>query len=112
MKDDALYLKHIFDAIETIQSYTSGVDRAQFHQNQMLRDAVVRELEIIGEAARNLSDVTRERAPDVEWSQIIGMRNRLIHAYFQVDIDLVWDIVAADLPALKEAVERLVSSSG
>jgi len=109
MKDDALFLRHILDAIELIDEYVKGVARPWFVQNRMLRDAVMRQLEIIGEAARNVSGELREAHPDIEWGQIIGMRNRLIHAYFQVDIELVWEIVTTDLPLLKMQIETIVA---
>lgn len=109
MKDDALFLRHILDAIELIDEYVKGVTRPWFVQNRMLRDAVMRQLEIIGEAARNVSGELREAHPDIEWGQIIGMRNRLIHAYFQVDIELVWEIVTTDLPLLKMQIETIVA---
>ena len=109
MKDDALFLRHILDSIDAIDGYTKGVTRVTFIQNAMLRDAVMRQLEIIGEAARNLSDAVRKAHPDVEWGQIIGMRNRLIHAYFQVDTELVWEIVSTDLPLLKRRVEAMIA---
>lgn len=101
MKGDELFLGHILDAMEAVNDYTANVPRVQFLQNRMMQDAVVRQLEIIGEAARNLSDEARAQHPDVEWNQIISLRNRLTHAYFQVDIELVWEIVTTDLPLLK-----------
>ena len=109
MKDDRLFLQHILAAIETVTDYIDGTSRVAFVQNKMLSDAVVRQLEIIGEAARNLSDECRDAHQDIEWGQIIGMRNRLIHAYFQVDVELVWEIVTADLPLLKMQIETIVA---
>ena len=109
MRDDALFLKHIFNAIGVIEEYTSDVTHLVFIQNGMIQDAVMRQLEIIGEAARNLSDEIRAEHPDVEWGQIIGMRNRLIHAYFQVDTELIWEIISIDLPLLKREVEGMIS---
>jgi uncharacterized protein with HEPN domain len=75
-----------------------------------MQDAVVRELEIIGEASRNLTDELREAHPEVPWSQIIGMRNRFIHAYFDVNLRIVWEIVRDDLPRLKHQVEQILQS--
>jgi uncharacterized protein with HEPN domain len=110
MKDDSIYLKHILDAIDAIGGYTASVSHDQFVSNGMMVDAVMRELEIVGEAARNVSDDTRHKAPQVEWSQIIGLRNRLIHAYFQIDIEVVWEIVCNDLLVLRHQIEALLSS--
>ena len=109
MRDDSVFLRHILDAVKTVEGYIANVSRGEFLQNGMLRDAVTRQLEIIGEAARNLSDETRQRHPNIEWGQIIGMRNRLIHAYFQVDIELLWEIVGNDLPLLRTQVERILT---
>ena len=101
MKDDSVFLHHIIDAIITIEEYIGETPRIHFIHNKMMQDAVVRELEIIGEAARNLSEDLRTQHQDIEWESIISMRNRLIHAYFRVDIELVWDIVNTDIPLLK-----------
>jgi uncharacterized protein with HEPN domain len=109
MKDDQLFLQHILAAIEAVDEYLQGASRITFVQNRMQTDAVVRQLEIIGEAARNLSDECRDAHRDIEWGQIIGMRNRLIHAYFRVDIELVWEIVTTDLPVLKGQVESILA---
>ena len=108
MRDDSLYLRHILDAIEAICQYTGTTAREEFIQNPILRDAVIRQLEIIGEASNRLSDETRLASPDTQWAQIISMRNRLIHGYFQVDVDLVWEIITNDLPALKQQIESIV----
>ena len=109
MKDDRLFIQHILAAVKTVDDYIDGTSRVAFVQNKMLSDAVVRQLEIIGEAARNLSEQCRDAHQDIEWGQIIGMRNRLIHAYFQVDIELVWEIVTTDLPVLKGQVESILA---
>jgi uncharacterized protein with HEPN domain len=109
MKDDTIFLRHILDAIDAIGSYTSAASHDEFVSNGMMVDAVMRELEIVGEASRNLSDETRRKAQEVEWSQIIGLRNRLIHAYFQIDIEVVWEIVCNDLPVLRHQIENILS---
>jgi len=106
-KDDTVYLQHILDAIEQIQDYLKGVSAGQFLQKRLLQDGVVRRLEIIGEASRNLSDELRQRHPEVPWGQIIGLRNRITHAYFDVDLHIVWEIVQNDLSPLKQQVERI-----
>ncbi len=108
MKNDSVYLTHILDSIDQIESHVGTATQAEFLSNGMTQDAVVRRLEIIGEAARNLSDQARESHPGVEWGSIIGLRNRLIHAYFQVDIDVVWEIVSTDLPSLKAVIREMI----
>ena len=92
-KDNTVYLRHIWDAIEQIEDYVKGVSAEQFMQKRLLQDGVVRQLEIIGEAGRNLSDEFRQRYPEVPWGQIIDLRNRIVHAYFDVNLQIVWEIV-------------------
>jgi len=81
-KDNAVYLHHIRDAILRVERHLAGVTWQEFLESELVQDAVVRQLDIIGEAARNLSDDLRQAHSQIPWSQIVGMRNRLIHAYF------------------------------
>ncbi|HLF27311.1 MAG TPA: DUF86 domain-containing protein [Anaerolineae bacterium] len=111
-KDDTVFLRHILDAIHDINSYLAGVSYNDFLQHKLIQDAVVRQLEIVGEAATNLSVTLRQMHPGVAWGEIIGMRNRLIHAYFQIDVDIVWEVAHTDLPLLKEQVERMLATPG
>ena len=108
MKDDSVYLGHIRDAIADIQTYAS-VDRATFLGDRMRQDAVIRKLEIIGEAVKKLSHGTKSRAPEIPWKQIAGMRDRLTHDYFGVDLVLVWTTIERELPRLKAAVDTLLT---
>ena len=107
-KDDTVYLRHILDAIQQIRDYVQDVPAEQFLRDRLLQDGVVRQLEIIGEASRNLSAKFRQTYVEVPWSQIIALRNRIIHAYFDVDLRVVWEIVQGDLPSLKQQVERIL----
>jgi len=111
-KDDTVYLRHILDAIEQIEGYLKGVSAEQFLQRSLLQDGVVRQLEIIGEASRNLSNGLCQRHPEVPWRQIIGLRNRIIHAYFDVNLQIVWEITRDDLAPLKQQVKRILKTSG
>ena len=103
MKEERVYLGHIQDAINDIEEYTS-VGRDAFMAERIRQDAVIRKREIIGEAVKQLSDPTKERQPEIPWKQIAGMRDRLTHDYFGVDLALVWRVVERDLPVLKVAV--------
>ena len=103
MKDDLIYLQHIADAIIDIENYTAGGERV-FFETKMIQDAVIRNLEIIGEAVKNISPVTREESPETPWKQIAGLRDVLIHHYFGIDEDEVWDVIENDIIAFKKIV--------
>jgi len=103
-RNDTVYLSHIWDAITQIGIYTAGLSYDQFSRTRLVQDGVIRQLEIIGEASRNLSDDFRDQHSELPWLQIIGLRNRLIHAYFEVNLGIIWDIVQNDLPPLKQRV--------
>lgn len=107
-KDDSVYIHHILAAIERIEAYSEGVSFQKFLQIEILQDGVIRQLEIIGEAARNLSADLCRRHPEVPWGEIIGLRNRIAHAYYNIDLGVVWDIVQEDLPSLKRDVASIL----
>ena len=108
MKGDRVYLGHIRDAIQDIEQYTS-VEREVFMADRMRQDAVIRKLEIIGEAVKKLSDDIKQHRPEIPWKRIAGMRDRLTHDYFSVDLLLVRVVVDRELSTLKTAVEALFS---
>ena len=108
MKDQRVYLGHIRDTIDDIFTY-AAVGRGAFMVERMRQDAVIRKLEIIGEAVKQLSDETKQRRPEIARKRIAGMRDRLSHAYFGVDLGLVWVVGERDLRALAVAVAALLS---
>jgi len=108
MKDDTVFLKHILDAINLIEGYLKDKSYEEFKNNRMLQDAVIREIEIIGEAAKNLSKEFRNKHSDIPWRQIAGMRDKLIHGYFGVDLDAVWDTATRDIPSLKGKLQEII----
>ena len=107
-KDDTVYLQHVLDAINTVQEYLLGVDEEKFKATRLLQDGVIRQIEIVGEAVRHISKDMRKTYPEIPWQDIAGMRDKLIHDYFGVDIEKVWDTAREDLPVLKEQVVRIL----
>jgi uncharacterized protein with HEPN domain len=111
MTGDVVYLQHILDAIERIQMYT-GVGQDVFMVTPHWQDATIRQLEIIGEATKNLSSELRMQHPQVPWRRIAGLRDVLIHNYLGVDLGAVWQITQQNLPDLKNEVQHLLESYG
>lgn len=101
MNDDLLYLIHMLERIERIETYVRD-GREVFLQSLLIQDAVIRSLEVIGEAATHVSQALRQAYPTTPWRSVIGLRNVLIHNYVGVDIDEVWRIVESDLPGFKQ----------
>ena len=107
---DPARLKHIIDAVDEIEGYLIGVDLQHFLDNSMIRFACIKQLEIIGEAANHLSEELRSTYIQVKWRQIIGLRNILIHEYFGVDFEVVWNVLQNDLPEFKQNIKKIISS--
>jgi len=107
---DRQLLFHILEAIDEIQLYTKNIDLKTFRTNSMMRFACIKQIEIIGEAANNITPETRNVFTDLEWKQIIGMRHILVHEYFGVDFDLIWQVIIDDLPALKGKTLDVINS--
>jgi uncharacterized protein with HEPN domain len=110
VKSDLPYLHHIDDAIAAIENYVAD-GRETFLRERMIQDAVIRNFEIIGEAANRLSPAARDPADPI-WKRVIAFRNRLIHGYWSVDLLLVWGVIQKDLPGLKREVARLLRDLG
>lgn len=85
-----------------------NVSHEEFLRNRLLQDGVIRQLEVMGEAARNLSEDLRNEHPQIPWRQMIGLRNRMIHAYFNVDLQIIWEIVQGDIPDLKQKMKQIL----
>ncbi len=104
------FLADILEAARRAASYTDGLSFEEFLQDTKTQDAAVRNLEIIGEAVKQIPGDVRARAPQIPWTSIAGMRDKLIHHYFGVNLDIVWDVIRSDLPTLVESVKNLLGS--
>lgn len=107
---DKIRLQHILDAIDEIQKYLIAADLSVFLQNSMMRFACIKQMEIIGEASNHISTALKTKFSDIEWAQIVGMRNVFAHEYFGIDSSIVWEIIKNDIPELKEKIEDVLKS--
>jgi len=111
MRDPAERLRDILEAIAAIERYATR-DKRSFEEDELLQGWFLRHLQIIGEAARALPQEVRDLAPEVPWQKIIGMRNVLVHGYFEIATDIVWDAATRDIPAVRPSIERLLRALG
>jgi len=106
-KDPYVFIDHIRESITAIETYTNSITKEIFLNTTQIQDAVCRRLEIIGEAANKLESEFKEQFPNIPWYKIVAMRNILIHEYFSVDLDQVWNTVQKDLPNLKKQLDKI-----
>jgi uncharacterized protein with HEPN domain len=104
---DQNFIRHILEAIERIESYTKGISNEEFIKNFLIQDAVMRNLEIIGEASKKISQVIKARNTSVPWKKMAGLRDKLIHDYFGVDLISIWTVIETDLKELKQQLQTL-----
>ncbi|HVT18636.1 MAG TPA: DUF86 domain-containing protein [Thermoanaerobaculia bacterium] len=110
-RDPRLLVEDMLAAIRKIERYTSGMSQAMFQQDEKTLDAVVRNLEVVGEAARRVSAGFASRHAEVPWRQVAGLRNRIVHDYFGLDLEIIWQVIRHDLPQLKASLEILESAA-
>jgi uncharacterized protein with HEPN domain len=106
-RDSSLLIEDMLAAIRKIERYTEGTDQARFQQDEKTVDAVVRNLEVIGEAARRIPVEFTSRHADLPWKQIAGLRNRIVHDYIGLDLEIIWQVIRHDLPRLKVQLDEL-----
>ena len=107
-RSDQAYLKDILEACQRACAYTADMTFEQFLTDTKTQDAVIRNVEIIGEAIKQLTDAVTERHTDIPWSQAARMRDRLIHHYFGINLDVVWSVIREDLPVLRQQIQEIV----
>ncbi len=106
-KNDLMFIKHILESIDAIGDFSQGISKEELISSRLKQSAIVREIEIIGEAVKNISGTLRENHKEVEWRSIIGTRDKMIHHYFGVDVNIILGIIKKDLPKLKKQIEKI-----
>jgi uncharacterized protein with HEPN domain len=107
-KDPKIFLAHIVECIDLVEEYSQGITQASFLEDRVLQDAVIRRLEVIGEAVKGLPSTFRLKYPEIPWKQMAGMRDVLIHEYFDVDLVLTWRVAKHELPPIKLKILELL----
>lgn len=104
-----LFLEDMLEAMAKVQRYSAGMDQAGFNADELVRDAIIRNIEIIGEVARQLPQEFRDKHKEIPWHRMIGLRNIVTHAYFGIDTTIIWEIVSRNIPDIEPMIEALVS---
>lgn len=107
-RDELVFLEDVLECIEKIEEYVGNLTEKEFEENSEKQDAVIRRIEIIGEAVKNISNETRKKYPNVRWREIAGMRDVVIHQYFGISIGLIWRVATSDIPSLKEKIGEII----
>jgi uncharacterized protein with HEPN domain len=107
IKNDQVYLEHILEAISKIENFVNGLTKYDFEHTVLIQDAVIRNFEIIGEATKRISKQFTQSHPEIPWQDMAGMRDKLIHDYLDVDLDVVWKTVEVDIPLLRKILSGI-----
>ena len=106
-RDDLVFIKHILESVKAIEEFSENLDEEELHSNRLKQSAIVREIEIIGEASKNISEEIKEKYPKIPWRKIIGTRDKLIHHYFGVDLGAVWKVIKDKIPELENQILKI-----
>jgi uncharacterized protein with HEPN domain len=107
MKDDMAFIEHVLDSIMAIEEFSKNINKEKLMSDRLRQSAIVREIEVIGEAVKNISENLKNKHPEIEWKEIAGTRDKMIHHYFGVDLNIIWDIIKINLPDLKNKVLKI-----
>lgn len=107
MKEDLAFIEHILESINAIEEFSKGLDKEKLILNRLKQSAIIREIEIIGEAVKNISETLKNKHPEIAWKEISGTRDKIIHHYFGVDWNIVWDIIKINIPDLKNKILKI-----
>lgn len=108
-KDPKVFINHIVESIQLIEEYSRDISADEFQSNRFIQDAIIRRLEIIGEAVKNLPATFKHNHSEIPWKQMAGMRDILIHEYFDIDLSLTWTVVYRELPAVKQKLQEILN---
>jgi len=108
-KDPKIFIEHILESIQHIENYSRHLTEEQFNTDHAMQDAIIRRLEIIGEAVKNIAIFFKDKHPNIPWKQMAGMRDILIHEYFDIDLALTWKVVQRELPSIKEKLLAILA---
>ena len=106
-KNDLVFIQHILDSINAIEAFSKDLNKKELIGNRLKQSAIVREIEIIGEAVKNISEDLKNKHPKIKWKEIAGTRDKMIHHYFGVDLNIIWDIIKNNLPTLKNQILKI-----
>ena len=107
MKENKLFIEHILESINKIETYSENITKEKLINDTKIQDALIRRIEIIGEAAKNLPETFRTKYNYINWSEIIRMRDKIVHHYFGVDLNIIWDVIKTDIPDLKNKILKI-----
>lgn len=106
-KNDLVFIEHILDSVNAIKKFSKNLNKSGLVSNRLKQSAIIREIEVIGEAVKNISKSLKDKHKEIEWKEIAGTRDKMIHHYFGVDPDIIWKIIKKDLPILKKQIYKI-----